>query len=164
MSQTKAIAARAGEDNKLDRTRIVPIIKDRAWLEEISRNLKAKTGDGKLENIYEDFNEDLVIVYAEDAGQSLELPHPRSNWMRPAFQRSGLRALAVANLKRIVPKYEVGRLQDVSRIKADEGYDACLLLFDELWAGLEAKSGDIVVAIPARDVLLFTRPRTAMAW
>jgi uncharacterized protein YtpQ (UPF0354 family) len=155
VSQTKAIAARAAEDNKLDRTRIVPIIKDRAWLEEISRNLKAKTGDGKLENIYEDFNEDLVIVYAEDTGQSLSY-FTQKQLDAAGIQRSGLRALAVANLKRIVPKYEIGRLQAVSRIKADEGYDACLLLFGELWAGLEAKSGDIVVAIPARDVLLFT--------
>ena len=38
-----------------------------------SRNLKAKTGDGKLENIYEDFNEDLVIVTFEQDYQSNNL-------------------------------------------------------------------------------------------
>ena len=39
---------------------------------------------------------------------------------------------------------------------ADGNYEASLLLFDDLWDGDIKVDGDIVVAIPTRDVLLIT--------
>ena len=154
-SQIREFAKHNKDTDKIDRTHIVPIIKDRGWLEETRRSVKAKTGKDTLDNVYEDFNDGLVICYAEDAGQSLRY-FTNKALEAAGIPRSGLRALAVANLRRIVPKYEIERLLAVSRITASEGYDASLLLFDDLWAGLAAKNGDIVVAIPTREVLLFT--------
>ena len=48
----------------LDRTRIVPVIKDRQWLDELHNTLKAK--GVAQQHLADRFNNELVIVYAQD--------------------------------------------------------------------------------------------------
>jgi uncharacterized protein YtpQ (UPF0354 family) len=76
-------------------------------------------------------------------------------------ERAALRALAVDNLKRLLPKVEMRAHDDVfSMISAGGDYEASLLLFDDIWSsGQITVNGDIVVAIPAKDVLLVTGSR-----
>jgi uncharacterized protein YtpQ (UPF0354 family) len=46
---------------------------------------------------------------------------------------------------------------DVAMMTANGDYEASLLLFDHIWRGGKIKmNGDIVVAIPAKDVLMIT--------
>src|SRR5712692_10462822 len=72
-------------------------------------------------------------------------------------ERRQLRAHAVDNLKRILPKIEMRVVGDVMIISAGGDYEPSLLLIDEIWSGGQIKvKGDIVVAIPARDALLVT--------
>jgi uncharacterized protein YtpQ (UPF0354 family) len=57
------------------------------------------------------------------------------------------------------------RIGDVMLISAGGDYEASLLLIDDIWSGGQIKvDGDVVVAVPARDVLLVTgsRNRTAL--
>ena len=140
----------------IDRSRIVPVVKDRVWLTEIRESLKARGAKQPLENVFEDFNEELVIVYAEDGPRNIRYLTPK-NLTELGLRKDQLRGIAVANLRDLLPKAEIKRGPLVSMITAGGDYEASLLLFDEMWSsGRLAVDGDIVVAIPSRDLLLFT--------
>jgi uncharacterized protein YtpQ (UPF0354 family) len=79
--------------------------------------------------------------------------------------RKELRKLAVQNLMRLLPKAKMENIADVTSITVGGDYEASLLLFEHLWSSgkingqIEVK-GDIVVAIPAKNVLLVTGSRS----
>jgi uncharacterized protein YtpQ (UPF0354 family) len=154
-----ALAEYQAEDAPFDRSRIVPIVKDRKWLTEIRASLKARGKKEPPENVFDDLNEQLVVVYAEDNPKSIRYLTPK-NLTDLGVARAELRKLAVENLKRMLPKIEVLPGPVVTMIKADGNYEASLLLFDELWSGGQIRvDGDYVVAVPSRDVLLVTGSR-----
>jgi Uncharacterized protein conserved in bacteria len=65
------------------------------------------------------------------------------------LSREALRSLAIANLKRLLPKIEMRRVGGVGLMSAGGNYEASLLLIDDIWSGGQVKvNGDIVVAIP----------------
>jgi uncharacterized protein YtpQ (UPF0354 family) len=137
---------------KLDPAHIVPVIKDRPWLIDLNRTLKAQ-GHAQ-EHLADDFNNELVIVHAEDDPTRMRYLTSDED---VGVSRSELRRRAVDNLRRILPKIEMQGDDHVLMITAGGDYEASLLLIDEIWSGGQVKvNGDIVVAIPARDVLLVT--------
>jgi uncharacterized protein YtpQ (UPF0354 family) len=143
-----------GDEASIDRSRIIPIVKDRKWLAEIRGSLQARSAGPAPENVFDDLNEELVVVYAVDSPKSICYLTPK-NLQDTGVARGDLRGLAVENLKRLLPKIAVHPGPLVSTVKADGNYEASLLLFDELWRSIQIKvDGDFVVAIPARDVLL----------
>jgi len=53
--------------------------------------------------------------------------------------------------------------EHVSIVSAGDDYTSGLLLADDIWTGGEIKvKGDIVVAIPARDMIMVTGSRSSM--
>ena len=150
----------AGKEAKLDRSRIVPVIKDRQWLVDLHKMHKAQGND--QEHLSESFNNELIVVYAEDDPTRMRYLTTSEDI---GIGRQELRALAVDNLKRILPKIEMRGDDHVLLVSAGGDYEPSLLLIDEIWSGGQVKvNGDIVVAIPARDVLLVTgsRDRTGL--
>jgi len=134
---------------KLDRARIAPTIKDRVWLAEIQPLFRSR-GD---EALFDPLNSHLVIVYVEDSDTRARYLNSRDD----VGDRSALRRLALNNLGRILPKIEMRQYGEVFVISAGGNYEPSLMLFDELWSGGQIKvDGEIVVAIPARDLLLVT--------
>ena len=140
---------------KLDRSRIVPVIKDRKWLLDLRQTLKAQ---GKEQgHLSESFNDELIIVYAEDDPTRMRFLSANED---VGVSPQELRALAIENLRRILPKIEMRVGDHVLLVSAGGDYEPSLLLLDEIWSGGQIKvNGDIVVAIPARDVLLITGSR-----
>ncbi len=146
-----AIAARESVGTgKLDIERIVPVIKDRGWLEERRRAANAERA-AQIDFLHEDYNEQLVVVYARATEN-------RMNYLvagKGACDCSALRARAVKNLSRLLPKIEMETFGSVSMFSAGGEYEASLLLFDDMWRGGQIKvNGDIVVAIPAKHTLM----------
>jgi len=140
----------------LDRSRIVPVIKDRQWLLDLQQTLKARGAE--QEHLSERFNNELVIIYAEDDPTRMRYLTTRDDI---GVSRDELRALAVDNLRRMLPKIEMRSDGDILLITAGGDYEPSLLLIDEIWSGGQVKvNGDIVVAVPARDVLLVTGSRS----
>lgn len=140
---------------KLDRSRIVPVIKDRQWLLDLHRTLKSQGKD--QEHLSDTFNNELVIVYAEDDPTRMRYLTTGED---VGVGRQDLKALAVENLRRILPKIEMRGDDHVLLVSAGGDYEASLLLIDDIWSGGQVKvNGDIVVAIPAREVLLVTGSR-----
>jgi len=137
----------------LDRTRVVPVIKDRPWLDEIRGKVLAQTPNAP-DLAVEDFNRELVIVYALDDPNRMRYLTTED---LTGIARDDLRTLALKNLIRIMPKIEMRSDGNVSMMTAGGDYGASLLLLDNVWTDGQVKvKGDIVVAIPARDVVLVT--------
>jgi uncharacterized protein YtpQ (UPF0354 family) len=146
----------AGKEAGLDRTRIIPVIKDRPWLDELHNTLKAK--GVAQQHLADRFNDELVIVYAQDDPNRMRYLTTQEDF---GLSREELRSLAIANLKRVLPKIEMGRVGDVALMSAGGNYEASLLLIDDIWSSGQIQvNGDIVVAIPTRDVLLVTGSRS----
>jgi uncharacterized protein YtpQ (UPF0354 family) len=151
-----AALAKPGQPAKLDRTHIMPVIKDRAWLAQLQEAFKKQ--DGSQQPVYEDFNNELVLVYAEDNASRTRYLSSSENL---GVARTELRALAVDNLVRVLPKIEMRQHDDgFFMMTSHADYGASLLLIDEIWSGGQIKvDGDTVVAVPAKDVILVTGSR-----
>jgi len=146
----------ASKEAELDRTRIIPVIKDRQWLDELHNTLKAK--GVAQQHLADRFNNELVIVYAQDDPNRMRYLTTQEDF---GLSREELRSLAIANLKRVLPKIEMGRVGDVALMSAGGNYEASLLLIDDIWSSGQIQvNGDIVVAIPTRDALLVTGSRS----
>ena len=139
-----------------DRTRIVPVVKDRQWLDDNVRGLRDR--GVAVDFVYDDLNDELVVVYAEDSENRVRYLMADENL---GVKRDELRALAIANLKRLLPKIEMNLIDEgFAWFSAGGDYEASLLLFDGIWNGGQvAMDGDIVVAVPAKDMLLVTGSR-----
>jgi uncharacterized protein YtpQ (UPF0354 family) len=138
-----------------DRSRIVPIIKDRAWLEEIRKSLSARARPPD-DIVFDELNDELLVFYAEDTPKNIHYLTPK-DLETAGIDAAALRPLAVANLKKLLPRVELRTGPLVSMITAGGDYDASLLLFDDVWTNKALRvDGDVVVAVPSRDVVIFT--------
>ena len=141
----------------LERSRdaIIPIIKDRGWPEEIRQSMRQMGSEKVQDNVYEEINDDLVVVYAIDTPSNIAYLNP-DELEGLGVQREELRALAVRNLRGLLPGIDVHRGDLVSMVTADGNYEASLLLFADLWEREREKlRGEPVSAVPARDLLFF---------
>lgn len=147
---------------RLERSQIVPVIKDRGWLAQAEAAVTAR-GAKPPEYVSEPLNDELVVFYAQDSPANIRYLVPKQ-LEEEGIARAELRALATQNLQRLLPKIELHSGPLVSMITAGGSYESSLLLLDGLWSkgDVPAKvDGDIVVAIPARDLLFLTGSRNA---
>lgn len=138
----------------ISRSRIVPIVKDRQWLDELQTAVKASGGTTRFESVVEKLNDELVIVYAEDTPKNINY-FSAKDLAQTGVTRTELRALAVANLKRLIREPRLRPGKHATMITAGGNYEASLLLFDDLWASLPKTIGERIIVVPTRDVLLF---------
>src|SRR5262249_1282242 len=128
--------------------------KDRPWLNETRGRIRAQTGKDGPDLVTEDFNSELVIIYA------LDDPNRMRYLMTDelaGMERGELRKLALENLLRIMPKTQMASDGTLGMMVAGGDYEASLLLFDNIWTdGTVKVKGDVVVAIPTRGMLLVT--------
>lgn len=144
-----------GKEHVLEPSNIVPVIKDRGWLEDMRDAMTRTEGEGATQ-VFEDFNGKLVIVYAEDTPANTRY-FSDAELTKIGLKRDNLRTLAIANLERILPEIQHDKGPKVSMLTAGADYVASLLLLDGLWTKVRSQvDGEIVVAVPSRDVLLFT--------
>lgn len=139
-----------------DVTRIVPLIKDRPFLEE-ARAEAARSGENSDAGlVWEGYNPELVILYGQDSANRID--YLRSEQLAELkLKRADLRALACRNLERLLPALEVVGKHGIYRLGAGGDYEASLLLLDSVWSRPElVVKGELVIAIPTRDVLLVT--------
>jgi uncharacterized protein YtpQ (UPF0354 family) len=103
---------------------------------------------------------DLWIVYALDLPK-ITTSLGESEMRELKITPEELRSLALTNLRNILPETEQHGDGPWYMLTAGGDYTASLLLFDDFWSELqESVEGDIVVAVPARDVVLFTGSRS----
>ena len=148
-------------DGPPNRDNIVPVIKDRSFLDEIRRAHRDQPGSAPMENVFDVLNEDLVIVYAEDTPRNIRY-FQAADLEKAGIKREDLRELAIYNLQHILPGIELHQGEHVSMLVAGADYVPSLLLVESLWTGDQLKvDGEFVVAVPTREVLLFTGSKDA---
>ena len=145
-----------GEIGEVDRSRIVPVIKDAPWLEETRQAMLTRGAKETPEHVWEEFCPGLILVYAEDSPKNIRYLRPE-DLETAKIERAELRKLASENLERLLPKIELRGTNGLYMITAGGDYEASLLVLDSIWNGGEMEvKGDVVVAIPTRDLLLVT--------
>jgi len=156
-----ALISPQDEIMRLDASRIVPVVKKRAWLEELRASAKAKGSPTEPEVVYDVLNDELIVAYAEDTPNTLRYVVP-AQLKEIRLKAEDLRALAATNLQNILPKIDLRPSPLVWTVKAGGNYEACLLAVPDFWTkGQFNVDGEIVVAIPARDYLLITGSKNA---
>jgi uncharacterized protein YtpQ (UPF0354 family) len=139
----------------VDTTRIVPVIKDTAYLAEVNASLQ-ETGRGAIDLYHEPLNEHLIILYAIDTDVNIKYLS-RDEIAALPLQQDALRQHAIENLKNILPDIQRREEAGLYMVTAGGTYESSLILINSLWKKTTFDvDGDIVITIPSRDVLLVT--------
>jgi uncharacterized protein YtpQ (UPF0354 family) len=73
-----------------------------------------------------------------------------------------LRKLSLDNLKREMPQIVVEVNGDVHQVVTGKNFEACTLLAPNFWTKVASQiDGEVVVAVPSRDVVLFCSNRSS---
>ena len=137
---------------QVDVNRIVPVIKDGRYLDELYR-----INDNKeLDFLYEHYNNQLYILYAQDLPNSISYLKIK-DVAALGINRDSLLDLAVSNLNELMPEIKRHGGDGSYMVTAGGYYEASLILDRSLWSQDNFPvNGQIVVAIPSRDLILVT--------
>ena len=143
------------EDTKpIQKNRIVPVIKPNDYLE-ILQALN-NNNDEAQNAIYEQYNEDLIIVYMQDTEYSLSSINMES-FEKLGIEKDTLLDFSIKNLKEILPEIQGGGENGSYYILAGGTFETSLILLETFWTKENFNvDGDFVIAIPCRDLLAIT--------
>ncbi len=147
----------------LDASRVVPVIKGPGFLNTFIERGGSAGGAAQLP-AYDQYNDNLIILYAEDEPRSLRYLYDQE-LTESGISRDSRLPLAVRNLRALLPNLETYSSGGIVGIGADGIYESSLLLFDELWTGDGLQrfglrlAGEPVVAVPTRNLLLVVDSR-----
>lgn len=131
---------------------IVPVIKDRRYVEglrEIQQNKEAAY-------VFERYNEDLFIFYARDSEHSIRYLM-KDDIQEYNIETEGLQKRAIENLMNVLPKIESHGENGYYMLTAGGAYEASLILVKSIWTKENfTVVGEMVIGIPARDLVLIT--------
>jgi Protein of unknown function (DUF1444) len=143
-----------------DPAAVRPVIKDAGWMAEVERMYKKAPPDKQAGNrlVTLPFVADLAIVYVFDLPDGMRMVSERDR-EKLGLSPSALYTLARKNLDAAFP----GPMPDeeiapgIHQVNAGDSYEASRLLLDDRWrAPAAAVKGDLLVAAPTRDFLLYT--------
>ena len=131
---------------------IVPIIKTRDYLDYI-----VGLSEGQdMQMVYEAYNEDLYIFFAEDLGNSISYFEEEA-FLKLGISRDTLLQFAVKNLDRMLPSINRQGAEGRYMLTAGGDYEVSLILVPYLWTEENLPvDGEFVIAIPNRDLLFIT--------
>ncbi|AOW08649.1 DUF1444 family protein [Flavobacterium gilvum] len=144
------------KNEQINIDRIVPVIKPSDYFEQL-KNLGSSTKDYKIpELVWEKYNEDLIIVYAEDRDKDINY-FTQDEFEKLNIDRITLLENSIENLNNVVPKIEkVGENGNFGLIAGGD-YEVSLILMQNIWTKENFDvDGDIVIAIPNRDLVFIT--------
>jgi len=138
---------------KINTARIVPIIKPTAYLKQVK--LMA-TGTNDTQGVYEKYNDELVITYAEDTPNSIRYL-TRQDVDSLSLSMDSLRSMAIDNLHSLLPNIKLHGDGSAYMLTVGGDYETSLILLDYLFTKQNIPvDGDFVIAIPNSDLLLIT--------
>jgi uncharacterized protein YtpQ (UPF0354 family) len=134
-----------------DRLAIVPRIKHTEFL----ASLREMDVPEDQMPVTEPLVGDLLVTYAFDLPGLFQMVS-FGDLERLSVVPGDLRALAVANLKEQLPEIGIAEEPPLHKIVTGNNLEACTLLADSFWNEMAPEvPGEIVAAVPSRDVLLF---------
>lgn len=133
-------------------SRIVPVIKDNRFLDELKRIQK----DEDTNNVYGRYNEELIIFFVEDRDNSINYLTIKDT-ANLGVSKDSLLEFSLENLNSLLPPIESHNNDEYYIVIADGYYESSLILLRDIWTKENFPvEGEIVIAIPTRDVLLVT--------
>jgi len=150
INSMKASLALMADDRPRNIEDVVPIIKDREWVEQAT--VQASDNDSVY---HEPLVGDILVVYAEDGENQLAyLTKSEADGFELSAEQ--LRKTALKNLHTRLPETKLHGDSPPYMVTAGGTFEASLLLMSNLWDQLEeVADGRLVVAVPSRDVLMF---------
>lgn len=131
---------------------IVPVIKPHSFL-----NMTTHEGGPKVNpGVYDIYNDELVILYAMDLPNNVR-GVSESDLTNLGIARESLHVMSINNLVNLIPEIQVKGGNGLFMVMAGGTYESSLILHLDLIHEDNFKvNGDLVIAIPNRDVLLIT--------
>jgi hypothetical protein len=135
----------------LDPRNIVPMIKDRSWLAaQMAPGQDVPPRDSAESFWMDDYNEELIVVYAEH-NKRFSYP-PRSDFLAAGVAAEGIRELSLANLRARTPNREIHNVNGAWMITVGGNFEASLLIDESLWSDPRFSESDtLLVSVPERD-------------
>src|SRR5258708_22245722 len=138
---------------------IVPIIKSNDYLDGLKQLSKENGVEKEPWVVYEKYNRALIIVYGENTAASIRY-FTQEDFNKLLIPRDSLRSLAINNLKEVLRDIKSNGNNGTFMVAAGGDFEASLILLTSIWTNDNFKvNGDIVVAIPNRDMLMITGSR-----
>jgi len=156
----KVLLLQQRPDLPLEAGNVVPMIKARGWLDEqYARDAEPPAPGSDAAFWVDDYNDDLVVVYAEHReGFSYR---PRGDFAAVGLDAQNIRALALRNLRSRTPKREFSPVNGAWLLNAEGAFEASLLLDDEVWKNHRFRDSlEILAAVPERDCLFASTDTT----
>jgi uncharacterized protein YtpQ (UPF0354 family) len=143
------------ESTEVNIKNIIPVIKSADFIDEV-KELVGATDSTKSLPIFEKYNDELLVVYAEDDEKSIRY-FTQNEFNKLHISRDSIAVIALDNLDRILTKAERTGNNGRYMVTAGGTYESSMLLLNSFWSNKNFPvKGDIVVTIPNRDVLLIT--------
>jgi len=97
----------------------------------------------------------LLVAYAFDLPAGFVMVRPQ-DLAQLGLSPDQLRKLSLDNLRREMPEIAVEVNGDVHRVITGKNFEACTLLAPNFWTKVASQiDGEVIVAVPSRDVVLF---------
>jgi len=142
--------------SKINLNKIVPIIKPIAYIEDVKNAAKNLGGGEGVTAIYEKYNDQLIIAYAEDTQNSIRYL-TNDDLKELAVTIDSLRTVAKSNLETLLTDIRRQGGNGTFMMTAGGNYETSLILFQSIFNKESLPvNGDFVIAIPNRDMLLIT--------
>jgi uncharacterized protein YtpQ (UPF0354 family) len=144
-------------EEPIHKNKIVPVIKDAGYLDEIAITLNQNNSvKGPVKLVYEKYNDKLVILYGEDGENGISY-FTQDKFKESELTKDSLLPLALRNLDAVLPEIQRNGGEGVYMITAGGNYEASLILLTDIWTKEKMPvDGQIIIAIPTRDMLLVT--------
>lgn len=143
------------ESKRINSKNIIPVIKSADFINEVKR-LVGATDSTKSSPIFEKYNDELLIVYAEDDEKSVRY-FTQNEFDKLHISHDSLAVIALANLDRILTKAERTGNNGKYMVTAGGTYESSMILLKSFWSNKNFPvKGDVVITTPNRDVLLVT--------
>jgi uncharacterized protein YtpQ (UPF0354 family) len=131
---------------------IVPVIKPVSFLN-AATNMGAPTDSL---GIHEMYNDELVVLYAADLPNNVR-GIKESDLTSLGITKESLREIAINNLAKLLANIQVKGGNGLFMVIVNGNYESSIILLDDVIHQKNFQvNGDLVVAIPNRDILLIT--------
>jgi len=140
-----------GKDAPVEAKNILPIIRNISVANELeSRGIDLHIFPGGQ------IAKDLILLYVDDAAETMTYL-TLARMETAGVTKEEILDVAMENLRAQFEKIATARSGEFSQVLGDSDYVSSLLLADSLWDQIaQGDQGEVVVGIPARDVIYFS--------
>lgn len=142
------------ESNSVNLGDLVPVIQSRQYVDDINAMMAAHDTEATPYGF--PLTEQLYVLYGFDRSSSLSMASV-ADVRQFSLSAEALHAKALQNLAERIPQPLIEQRGPVYFLQLDGTHDPALLLFEHFWSkDIFAVQGDIVVFVPARNLLMVT--------